>query len=203
MDDNQGPIIIPLVDSKENIVMKENLENSNISKESFIYSTWKDYLTNIANQTTKTNSIILSWQVNSNICSLKVTNNTDNNLEIIKEQTFNYDEEFKKELLEAMLIQWIKTNHIIAIEVIPSTTEGLFDYKAVSENNDHLHIFGLKPEYANYLADISSNTNDKKVEEVLLKTNSQSGISDTLIIVFTFIMVSIALVATVYFTISN
>ncbi len=202
MDNNEQPVIIPITKEATNVVSIATSHDGNVSKEALIYTSWKDYLSNITKQTTKENSITFTWKVTNNICSLKVTKEDQNKSEIIKEQTFNYDEPFRTGLLEPMLIDWIENNPIIIEEVIPATTEGLFDYKAVTENNDHLHIFGIKQEYANYLADVYTNVNNKKVDPIVL-TTKESGISDTLIIVFTFLMVGIALAGTIFFTLAN
>ena len=87
---------------------------------------------------------------NGQICRHTLEKLSDESRQIIYQQDFEFDEGFKKGLLEQSIIDYGKTNSITNAKV-NDYDNGLSQYSAFSETSNILTINNVSREYANYI----------------------------------------------------
>ena len=87
---------------------------------------------------------------NGQICRHTLEKLSDESRQIIYQQDFEFDEEFKKGLLEQSIIDYGKTNSITNAKV-NDYDNGLSQYSAFSETSNILTINNVSREYASYI----------------------------------------------------
>ena len=112
------------------------------------------------------------------------------------------NQEFKENILETVIFDYSLKDPIVIKEIGDSDTLGKVNFRLVTENNDLLVVVGIDQEYANKLSDIVSTISNKENNLVYVK-NDEHGISNTLIIILTIILIAILLAGVIFFMMAN
>ncbi len=178
-------------------------EKGQVSTNALDYSNWLNYLKDVTKCTTKENSLNVKFDIIDNTCQLQITLLTASGNQDICNQTFQYENSIRTGLIEPILMHWVENNKIILEDI--SEVNNVFTYKGTTINNDFIILSGITQEYANLLVDICKKVAiPNEIEQPVVVSNiNERGISDTLIIVFTFVMIAIALIGTIVFAIMN
>ncbi len=183
--------------------------NGQVSKQALLYSHEKNELSKLTKLTTKDNSFVFSFSVENSICHeeiLKIDEKKERQL--LRKQDFYYNTELKTGIIEPILEEWVKVNHITVAEVSESSiAPNLRDYKATTINNDMIMVLGIDSDYASYLSNlVVDQKEDEKMatgEETVLLQVDEKGVGNTLMILIVLLLIGITLIGTIFFTIMN
>lgn len=101
---------------------------------------------------------------NGDICRHTVEKISSDSRQILSQMDFQFDELFRKCMLEPSIVDYAKTNSIVSGNV-ETAENGLSQYKAFSETNNILTISNVTKEYAQYI--------DSEVKKVIPITVQQ------------------------------
>ena len=140
------------------------------------YEEYCESLLNIARLTNKENSILINFDVQGVTCRNVVSFiQQDGTKDVLKDSTFDCDDEFYKEVIEEFVKMYCSTMVVAFNDNINLNSDGKYTYRVITDDNDMLTINGISHDYANYLLNMSKVKHDD--ENII---DNEDGITNTL-----------------------
>lgn len=120
------------------------------------FDEYRESLLNISRLTNKENSILINFNINNDTCSNVVSFiQQDGTKDVLKDSVFECDDEFYKDFLEKVVIDYCSNMVIAFNDRVDMNEDGKCTYRIVTDDNDMMSIEGISLNYANYLMSLS------------------------------------------------
>lgn len=178
--------------------MTEEIEILDVEED--IYKEYVNQLSSFNKLTTDDNSLFFEFKVKNKRCYSKIVKfSHDSSENVLKEKEFPYDEEFKNEILEPVIRNYIKNNQVVINDVAPLDDDQA-TFRIITGNNDTVVISGIEIGYAKKLSDITIqlrkelkgySSNDTVVYQ---EANSQQGIGSSAALILLLAIIGIVFI---------
>lgn len=195
---------------EEKLVTKNTVEAISVDKDggvlpiSLEYNEYREDLINIYSTTTDDNCLRSEFIVNGDKCLHKlVISFPDGSHSIEKNKEFLFNEDFINNFLVPMLNDYNKYNEVFNDSIVLENSDSAI-FIVNTKLNDLLVVKGIDEELANKLNNILpiKDSNIIDIAKIKKKIN-QRGVANIVIIVMTIILIAVALIGTIFFTIMS